>query len=138
MSFLSDVMAATFRNATPLVYGTVGETYSERAGILNLGIEGTMYAGAFFGFLVAQQTGSLPPRPRRRDRGGLGSGLLMGVLTVTFGANQHVSGLGLTLFLIGVAEFVNRLQYKGSQEQAKIEPWGRSTSSGSRSSRSTR
>ena len=58
MSFLADVIGATFRNATPLVYGTVGETYSERA-ILNLGIEGTMYAGAFFGFLVAQQTGSL-------------------------------------------------------------------------------
>ena len=51
MSFLSDVIAATFRNATPLVYGTVGETYCERSGILNLGIEGTMYAGAFFGFL---------------------------------------------------------------------------------------
>src|SRR4029450_1570172 len=61
VSFLSDVLAATFRNATPLVYGTVGETYCERAGILNLGIEGTMYAGAFFGFLVAEQTGSLPP-----------------------------------------------------------------------------
>ena len=36
----------------------------------------------------------------------------MGLLTVTFGANQHVSGLGLTLFLIGAAEFVNRLQYR--------------------------
>ena len=59
MSFLSDVIAATFRNATPLVYGTVGETYCERAGILNLGIEGTMYVGAFVGFLVAQPTGSL-------------------------------------------------------------------------------
>ena len=124
MSFLADVIGATFRNATPLVYGTVGETYSERAGILNLGIEGTMYAGAFFGFLVAQQTGSLLLGLVAAIGCGLGSGLLMGLLTVTFGANQHVSGLGLTLFLIGVAEFVNRLQYKGSQEQAKIEPWG--------------
>ncbi len=69
MSFLSDVVAATFRNATPLVYGTVGETYCERAGILNLGIEGTMYAGAFFGFLVAQSTGLAAPRARRCDRG---------------------------------------------------------------------
>jgi len=53
VSFVSDVIAATFRNATPLVYGTIGETYCERAGILNLGIEGTLYAGAFVGFLVA-------------------------------------------------------------------------------------
>jgi simple sugar transport system permease protein len=57
MTFLVDLLAATFRNATPLVYGTVGETYSERAGVLNLGIEGTMYAGAFFGFAIAHGTG---------------------------------------------------------------------------------
>ena len=124
MSFISDVLAATFRNATPLVYGTVGETYCERAGILNLGIEGTMYAGAFFGFLVAQSTGSLLLGLVAAIGVGVGAGLLMGLLTVTFGANQHVSGLGLTLFLIGAAEFVNRLQYRGTQEQAKIEPFG--------------
>ena len=60
MTFLADLLAATFRNATPLVYGTVGETYAERAGILNLGIEGTMYAGAFSGFAVAHGTGRRP------------------------------------------------------------------------------
>ena len=43
MTFLVDLLAATLRNATPLVYGTVGETYAERSGVLNLGIEGTMY-----------------------------------------------------------------------------------------------
>ena len=57
MMFFADIIAATFRNATPLVYGTVGETYTERAGVLNLGVEGTMYAGAFFGFAVAYLTG---------------------------------------------------------------------------------
>ena len=51
--FWADILRGTFRNATPLVYGTVGETYTERSGVLNLGIEGTMYAGAFFGFAVA-------------------------------------------------------------------------------------
>ena len=44
MTFVVDLLAATLRNATPLVYGTVGETYAERSGVLNLGIEGTMYA----------------------------------------------------------------------------------------------
>ena len=58
MSFLIDLLAATLRNATPLVYGTVGETYAERSGVLNLGIEGTMYAGAFAGFATAWATGS--------------------------------------------------------------------------------
>ncbi|HWQ22847.1 MAG TPA: ABC transporter permease [Gaiellaceae bacterium] len=124
MSFLSDVIAATFRNATPLVYGTVGETYCERAGILNLGIEGTMYAGAFYGFLVAETTGSLLLGLVAAIAVGVGAGALMGVLTVSFGTNQHVAGLGTTLFLIGAAEFVNRLQYRGSQEQATIDPFG--------------
>jgi len=124
VSFVSDVIAATFRNATPLVYGTVGETYCERAGILNLGIEGTMYAGAFFGFLAAQSSGSLLVGLVAAIAVGLGAGALMGVLTVTFGANQHVAGLGTTLFLSGAADFVNRLQYRGSQQQSTIEPFG--------------
>ena len=124
MSFVSDVAAATLRNATPLVYGTVGETYCERAGILNLGIEGTMNAGAFFGFVAAQGSGSLALGMLAAIGVGLGAGALMGLLTVTFGANQHVSGLGTTLFLIGVADFVNRLQFRGSQELPSVKPFG--------------
>jgi ABC-type uncharacterized transport system permease subunit len=58
VTFLVDLLAATLRNATALVFGTVGETIVERAGILFLGIEGTMYAGAFSGFAVAAATGS--------------------------------------------------------------------------------
>ncbi len=124
MSFVSDVAAATLRNATPLVYGTVGETYCERAGILNLGIEGTMYGGAFFGFYAAQTSGSLLVGLLAAIGIGLAAGALMGVLTVSFGTNQHVAGLGTTLFLIGAADFVNRLEYRGSQEQATIHPFG--------------
>ena len=69
MTFLVDLIAATFRNATPLVYGTVGETVTERSGVLNLGIEGTMYAGAFAGFAVALARPATPlGRPARGDR----------------------------------------------------------------------
>lgn len=121
MTFLADILAATFRNATPLVYGTVGETYTERAGILNLGIEGTMYAGAFFGFAVAYQTGDPLVGLLGAIVTGVLAGALMGLLTVTLGANQHVSGLGLTIVLIGVSEFANRLVFSGST-LARIEP----------------
>ena len=115
MNFIFDLLAATLRNATPLVYGTVGETYAERAGILNLGIEGTMYAGAFFGFAVAYLSGR-PARWASRWPSSWASlaGAVMGVLTVTLGANQHVSGLGLTIVLIGLSEFGNRLLFTGS------------------------
>ncbi len=69
MIFFIDLIAATLRNATPLVYGTVGETYSERSGVLNLGIEGTMYAGAFAGFAAALGHRLPADRPGRGDRG---------------------------------------------------------------------
>lgn len=127
MTFFADIIAATFRNATPLVYGTVGETYTERAGILNLGIEGTMYAGAFFGFAVAFQFQTMDPAiaPWIGLAGaivvGIIAGALMGLLTVTLGANQHVSGLGLTILLIGVSEFANRIVFTGTTLQ-RIEP----------------
>jgi ABC-type uncharacterized transport system permease subunit len=121
MTFLIDIIEATLRTATPLVYGTVGETYTERSGVLNLGIEGTMYAGAFFGFAVAYQTGNAWLGLAAAVVVGLIAGALMGLLTVTLGANQHVSGLGLTIGLIGISEFANRLLFSGSS-LARIEP----------------
>jgi simple sugar transport system permease protein len=114
MTFLIDILAATFRNATPLVYGTVGETYTERAGVLNLGIEGTMYAGAFAGFAVAFQTGDPWLGLLGAIVVGILAGAVMAFLTVTLGANQHVSGLGLTIVLIGLSEFANRLIFTGA------------------------
>lgn len=121
MTFFADITAATFRNATPLVYGTVGETYSERAGVLNLGVEGTMYAGAFFGFATAWYTGDPWLGLLGAIVVGLIAGGIMALLTVRLGANQHVSGLGLTIVLIGVSEFANRLIFTGG-ELARIEP----------------
>lgn len=121
MTFLIDLLAATLRNATPLVYGTVGETYAERGGVLNLGIEGTMYAGAFAGFAAAFVTGSPLLGLVAAIAAGLLSGAVMGLLTVTFGANQHVSGIGLTIGLIGASEFANRLIFRGGELQ-RIDP----------------
>jgi general nucleoside transport system permease protein len=122
MIFLVDLLAATLRNATPLVYGAVGETYAERSGVLNLGIEGTMYAGAFVGFAVAYSSGSLLLGLAAAIVVGLLAGALMGLLTVSLGANQHVSGIGLTILLIGLSEFMNRLIFGGTEVQ-RIDPF---------------
>jgi simple sugar transport system permease protein len=121
MTFLFDLIAATLRNATPLVYGTTGETITERSGILNLGIEGTMYAGAFSGFAVAYWTGEPLVGLLAAIVVGVLAGGVMGLLTVTLGANQHVSGLGLTIGLIGLSEFANRLLLEGA-EAPRITP----------------
>src|SRR4249919_2209898 len=102
MNWIFDLLAATLRTATPLVFGTIGETYAERAGVLNLGIEGTMYAGAFAGFAAAYLSGSLLVGLAVAMVVGIIAGAVMGVMTVSLGANQHVSGLGLTIALIGL------------------------------------
>lgn len=124
MNWVFDLLNATLRSATPLVYGTIGETFAERAGVLDLGIEGTLYAGAFSGFAVAYLSGSLVAGLIAAIVVGLLAGAVLGVLTVSMGANQHVSGLGLTIALIGLSEFANRLLFTGSGAALKrIEPF---------------
>ena len=105
------LVAATLVTATPLLYAAIGEVITERAGVLNLGIEGTMYAGAFVGFLAAFHSGSPWVGLLAAIAAGAAAGLLMAFLTVSLGVNQHVSGIGTTLLLIGASEFTNRLLF---------------------------
>lgn len=123
-TFLVNLIAATLRVATPILLAAIGETFAERAGILNLGIEGTMFFGAFIGFFVADVTGSLWIGLGAAVLSGLLAGLLMAVLSVTLGVNQHVSGLGITLLLGGLSLFGFRLQYGGRSTPPSIEPFG--------------
>jgi ABC-type uncharacterized transport system permease subunit len=114
LMFLENLIGATFRISTPILLAATGETYAERSGVLNLGIEGTMLFGAFVGFFVADATGSLWIGLLMAIVFGVISGLLMGLLTVTLGVNQHVSGLSVTLLLTGLSLFAFRLNFGGS------------------------
>ncbi|MFP4344611.1 MAG: ABC transporter permease [Anaerolineales bacterium] len=122
--FLVNLIAATLRVATPILLAAIGETYSERAGILNLGIEGTMFFGAFVGFIIGDLTGSLWTGLFVAILSGMLAGLLMAFLTVTLGVNQHVAGLGITLLLSGLALFGFRLRYGGRSTPPSIDPFG--------------
>ncbi|BAJ62334.1 ABC transporter permease [Anaerolinea thermophila] len=129
-AFLVGLIAATLRVATPLILGTLGELFSERSGILNLGIEGTMFLGAFTGFAVAYTTGSLWLGLLAAVIAGVLAGLLMGLLTVTLGVNQHVSGLGITLLTTGISLFLYRVIFGERSVQpsiatfTKVSPFG--------------
>ncbi len=105
------LIGAMITTATPLILGALGELLCERSGVLNLGIEGTMYAGAFVGFVVAGSSGSAWVGLAAAMVAGLLAGLLVSLLTVTFGVNQHVAGIGTTLLLIASCDFANRLLY---------------------------
>lgn len=113
-------LAAIVRIATPLLFATLGEMFSERAGVLNLGIEGIMLIGAMVGFSAAYYSGSLWVGVLSALAVGALLGFLHAVLTVALGLSQHVAGIGLTLFSSGLAYFLFRLVFGGEATPPNI------------------
>ena len=109
ISFITGLIGATLRMSTPIILATLGEIITERSGVLNLGIEGTMLFGAAIGFLTTLSTGSLWLGVLTAALAGMLLALLMSVLAVYLGLSQHVSGLGITLFASGLSMFIYRL-----------------------------
>ena len=102
-------LAAIIRIATPLAFATLGEMFSERAGVLNLGIEGIMLLSAMTGFTATSLSGSLWLGVLAAVLTGMLMGALHALFTVALGLSQHVAGIGLTLFTTGLAYFLFRL-----------------------------
>jgi ABC-type uncharacterized transport system permease subunit len=92
------VLASAVTYGTPLLYAALGELLTERAGVLNLGVEGMMLIGAVMGFWAVQRTGSLPLAILVAAVAGASMALIHAFLVITLRANQIVSGLALTIF----------------------------------------
>ena len=129
--------AAVIRIATPLIFGTLGELFAERAGVLNLGIEGIMMLAAMAGFSTAYFTGSLWLGVLAAALTGVAAGALLGLLTVSLGLSQHVSGIGLTLLCSGLSFFFYRLIFGQPSSRRRSRPLNPSPCPGSRTSRSS-
>ena len=121
--FTANFWAASIRIATPLIFGVLGALICERAGVLNLGIEGIFTAGAMAGWmavwlgvdlwtgvLVAALTGAL-------------FGLLHAGLTVPLGLSQHVSGIGITLLASSLSYFIYRTALPNVTTPPRIQPF---------------
>ncbi len=107
-ALLASILAVTVRAGTSLVYAAVGEIYTERAGILNLGVEGMMIMGAMSGFAAAYRIGNVwAGIATAMAVGGL-LALIHAFLTITLRADQTVSGLTLTIFGVGLANFLGQ------------------------------
>ena len=87
----------------PLMYGTLGEIITEKAGNLNLGVEGLMYMGAISGFAAGFYTNNPALALLAAFGAGVLGSLIYAILTVSFKANQNVTGLTLTIFGTGIA-----------------------------------
>ncbi len=108
MDFITKLLAVTIAMGTSLTYATLGEIYTQKSGVLNLGMEGIMLMGALSGFATAFYTANLAVALLVAIlTGGLFS-LIHAFLSVTMRANQVVSGLSITLFGTGLANFLGQ------------------------------
>jgi len=100
------ILASGIRLATPYLYAAIGETFGQRSGVLNLGVEGQMLLGAFAGFYMVFRTGNPWLGLLAAMLIGAVMGLVMGFITVTLHAEQGISGIGVYLFGLGMSDLL--------------------------------
>lgn len=109
------LLSTALISAMPLALASVGEAIGQRAGLINLGIEGVMLLGAFIGFWVALQSDSLGLGLLAGAGAGLVGGLVFGSIAVLIGADQVLLGIGLTLAGGGLTSFLFRESFGAQQ-----------------------
>ncbi len=106
MDWLVPALLTIITAATPLVFAAVGETVVEKAGVLNLGVEGMMIIGAIAAFATAVSTGSGLLAVVAGAFAGLLLALIFGLLTIYLQSNQVATGLALTIFGLGLSALI--------------------------------
>jgi simple sugar transport system permease protein len=108
MELLGSILTIAIVAGTSLVFATVGEIFTERSGILNLGVEGMMIMGAVTGFAAAWHSGNAWVGVLVAMAVGGAMALIHAFLTITMRADQVVSGLALTMFGTGLSSFLGQ------------------------------
>jgi ABC-type uncharacterized transport system permease subunit len=103
---LVGILASGFRLATPYLYASLGETFGQKSGVLNLGVEGIMLLGAFAAFYTTFITENLWLGLLAAIIVGGIMGLAVAVINVTLKAEQGISGIGVFLFGLGMSELL--------------------------------
>jgi general nucleoside transport system permease protein len=115
--------AAALRIATPLIFGVLGALLCEKAGVLNLGIEGIFAAGAMAGWMAVWLGAGLWGGLLVAALVGSFFGLIHAILTVPLGLSQHVSGLGITMLATSVSYFAYRTALPNVSSPPRITPF---------------
>src|SRR4030042_4552096 len=106
-----NILSSMVRIATPILFAAMGELVSERAGVMNMGLEGTMLTAAFIGFMVAEKTDSLFLAICLACLAGGLMSLILAIMTITLGVDQIITGLALNILASGGTLFWYRLGY---------------------------
>lgn len=113
LAALTELLSATLRIATPLMFAALGGLLSERAGTFAVGIEGMMLAGAFGGALAALATGSTAMGLLVSLLAGTALALVVAIATTRFRADQMVTGLAVNILSLGLTSFLLRGLFGG-------------------------
>ena len=106
MDLFIKFLVAAIGAGTPLLFGTVGEILNEKVGHLNLGVEGMMAIGACAGYMGGYLSDNFLVALLCAFAAGMLAALIYAVLTITFMANQNVAGLTMTIFGVGISNFI--------------------------------
>jgi simple sugar transport system permease protein len=106
VTVLIGILASGIRLATPYLYAAIGETFGQKSGVLNLGVEGQMLLGAFAAFYVSLKTGNLWLGVLTAMLVGALMGVAMAYVTVNLQAQQGISGIGFYLFGLGMSDLL--------------------------------
>ena len=117
IGFFTAFFSAMVRMAVPLIYAGLGEMFAEKAGILNIGMEGVMLSGAFCSFAGAMFSGSLMVGLLCGILGGVVVSMIHAVLSIKLAQNQSVSGIAINMFVLGVTSFFSRILKEGKSYQ---------------------
>ncbi len=110
-SFISNLLLATIRMAVPLIFIATAELYSERAGMVNIGLEGLAAIGSLVGFLMCFITGSAWIGILCGALAGILVNMIYAFATVTLCANHTVYGMAINIFAPALASFINRIYF---------------------------
>ena len=118
--FLSNLLLASVRMATPLIFLALAELYSQRAGLVHIGLEGLASIGSLVGFLVSLITGN----PLLGVLAGAAAGILVNMIyayaTITLCAEQIVYGMAINIFAPALASFIYRVYFGAGSELVQV------------------
>ena len=121
-AFLSSLLFGAVTAGVPLMFAGLGEQISEKAGVLNIGIEGMMLFGAYTGFVAAYYSGSFWLGFLAGGIGGMAVALFMVVLCIRLGLNQIVIGIALTLGAEGLTALLHYFQFSRTYPRLSQAP----------------
>ena len=118
--FISNLLLASIRMATPLIFLSLAELYSQRAGLVHIGLEGLASIGSLVGFLVSLITGN----PLLGVLAGAAAGILVNMIyayaTITLCAEQIVYGMAINIFAPALASFIYRVYFGAGSELVQV------------------